>query len=177
MRAAVLALLLAGAAGAQPTLDVAGGGGLTLVGLGVEDGAGLAAPFGTAAVAVTPSGDWRWIRPTASILVLPGGAGARAAALGVGAEVPLFADRNGPFLTAGVVAIRHVADDPIPCAPADGCFGGGTAVPSYTGLAWAVGLGARVPAGDRMWVEPQVSALAWGDTLPSARLALGWRLR
>ena len=53
----------------------------------------------------------------------------------------------------------------------------GGSVSAYTGLAWTGGVGARVPVGGRVWVEPAVSAWFWGDALPAARLGVGWRLR
>jgi len=178
MRLPFLALCLAASAAAQPAaVDVSLSGGVMVAGPGEVLISGVAPTVAVALVA-TPAAVGNWFRGVASAAFTPGtgrdGDG-EVVAVGFGVEVPLAGRRNGVYLALGaaLVDVQNTAHDT--CTPEVGCMGGG--IGSYLGPAWTGGLGARVAVGRRVWVEPSVSALVWGDVLPSARVGVGWQLR
>ena len=175
---AALAAALSPAALAQPGLDVVVSGGAVArafdaISLPV-DGARVL----SLSAALTP-GLPRGLR-VGGALTAGRGDGAddgRLLAAAAGLEAPLSGGRNGLYVTLGIALVAFEPGRTRACAEDPDCFSELITVDSYTGPAASVGVGARVPVGGRLWLEPAVSALVWDEALPQARLGLGWRLR
>lgn len=176
MRLALLLLLATGAHAQAVDLSASGG---ALVALGGEVLITGAAPSVRLAASSTPSAVGGRVRGVASATYAPGRRAAdhATAVLGLGAEVPLSGGRNGVYLALGGAFLSVDGPDIEGCLRDPNCMASGGGVSPYTGLAWTGGVGARIPISGRLWLEPAVSTLFWGEALPSARLGVGWRLR
>ena len=175
---ALLLLFLATAVHAQ-TVDVSASGGVVVAASGETLVAALP-PAAALTASLTPDLLGGRLRGTASVGFAEGvGANdlGRMVSVGVGVEAPLSGGRNGVYLALGGALVDVEGADGRACDLDPGCMWEGYRVSPYTGLAATGGVGARVPVNGRLWVEPAVSAVFWGEGLPMARLGVGWRLR
>ena len=177
----VLAALAATSAASQPVpVDLVASGGLAVEPSGVSF-FNVAPSFGLA-MAVTPSAFGSRFRLRAAAFVSPeGGAGLpnRTAALGLGIEAPLSGGRNGVYLSFGGAYVDYDG-------PSRGGACTGPECPTHTygqdrfrGLAWAGGIGARVPLAERVFARGEAGALVGGTEFALSRVSVGvgYRLR
>lgn len=178
MRAVCLVLLLSSGAHAQ-TVDLSASGGVVIAVSGETFVADLL-PTAALSATLTPGLLGGRVRGTASVGFAEGYGPSdlgQTLSVGLGVEVPLSGGRNGVYLALGGAFVDVEGEDGRGCDLAPDCLWEGYRVSPYTGLAGTGGVGARVPISAWVWVEPSISAVFWGEGLPSARLGVGWRLR